>query len=124
MLTLNRRGEFGQDIFTLRSTVFQGRAPISVNMYWQRFHISTIPFDDNKAFDVWLRQRWSDKDALIEQYVQTGHLPADESGGADESGYMETAVRSKDYEWLLIFAPMLPFFVALYAVLFLVKQFR
>lgn len=70
-------GEFGQDIFTLRSTYFQGRPPKSVHMHWRRFHTSQIPLGE-KEFADWLNERWREKDDLIEHYVQTGRFPADE----------------------------------------------
>jgi len=72
------RGAYGQDLFTLRSTLFQGRPPKSVNMYWRRFAVSTLPIDDPKKFEAWLMKQWQIKDNLLEQYVQNGRFPADE----------------------------------------------
>ncbi|KZF22569.1 hypothetical protein L228DRAFT_210419 [Xylona heveae TC161] len=72
------RGKYGQDLFTLRSTYFEGRPPKSVNMYWRRFHVSSIPANDPKAFEVWIRDRWMEKDDLMEYYMQNGRFPADE----------------------------------------------
>lgn len=79
MLTFQRRGEYGQDIFSLRSMYFQGRRPKSVNMYWRRFKVSEIPMDDAKAFEIWLRDRWTEKDDLIELFVQQGRFPANDA---------------------------------------------
>jgi hypothetical protein len=45
-------------------------------MYWRRFALSDIPLDDTEAFEVWLRERWIEKDALLEEYVSTGRFPA------------------------------------------------
>ena len=45
-------------------------------MYWRRFALSDIPLDDTEAFDVWIRERWIEKDALLEEYVSTGRFPA------------------------------------------------
>ncbi|KAI9762637.1 MAG: hypothetical protein M4579_000255 [Chaenotheca gracillima] len=98
-----RRGQYGQDLFTLRSSFFQGRPPKSVNMYWRRFPLSSIPLDDSKAFEDWLRARWVEKDELLEMYMQTERFPANSfhtsksisANGAPGSsnGYLETEVR-------------------------------
>ncbi|TKX21723.1 acyltransferase-like protein 3 [Elsinoe australis] len=69
------KGQFGQDIFTLRSSLFEGRPPKSVNMYWRRFRISDIPIDDTEKFSQWLRQRWIEKDFLLEHFQRHGTFP-------------------------------------------------
>lgn len=107
------RGQYGQDIFTLRSIFLQGRPPKSVNMYWRRFAMSSIPLDDPEKFDEWMRERWREKDALLEQYVSTGRfpaheLPSPEGNGATlnnaPGGFIETEVRPKHWwEILKIF---------------------
>lgn len=94
-------------------------------MYWRRFAISTIPLDDAKEFELWLRQRWLEKEALLEGYLQTGRFPADECQDADlkpvtngyESakkiegpGIIETEVRLENwYEIGQIFVVLLTF---------------
>jgi hypothetical protein len=82
----------------------QGRPPKSVNMYWRRFEVSTIPVDDPKAFEKWLKDRWDEKEALLENYIKNGRFPADEGEelfktppGQDDkvisgAGYIETRV--------------------------------
>lgn len=37
-----------------------------------------MPLDDPKEFELWLRQRWLEKDELLEKYVQNGRFPADD----------------------------------------------
>ncbi|KAI5820489.1 acyltransferase-domain-containing protein [Pyronema omphalodes] len=74
-----RRGEFGQDYFTLYSTFFQGRPPKSVNMHWRRFAVKDIPIEDPAEFEVWLRQRWIEKDELLDYYTDNGCFPEDDS---------------------------------------------
>ncbi|KAI4791293.1 acyltransferase-domain-containing protein, partial [Aureobasidium sp. EXF-8846] len=69
-------GQFGQDIFTLRSSFFEGRPPKSVNMYWRRFKISDIPIDNDEAFERWLKNRWTEKDYLLEHFYRHGSFPA------------------------------------------------
>jgi 1-acyl-sn-glycerol-3-phosphate acyltransferase len=71
-------GQFGQDIFTLRSSFFEGRPPKSVNMHWRRFHIDTIPIHNTKAFEVWLRNRWREKDYMLEYFSRHNRFPAEE----------------------------------------------
>jgi lysocardiolipin and lysophospholipid acyltransferase len=92
-----RRGHFGEDYYTLRSMYFQGRPPPSVNMYWRRFAIKDIPLDDQEAFDLWLREKWYEKDAIIEEYVTNGRFPASAEATsetkADRDGYIETEVK-------------------------------
>jgi lysocardiolipin and lysophospholipid acyltransferase len=77
----------------------QGRPPPSVNMYWRRFAIADIPLHDHDAFDLWLRERWYEKDALIEHFLTTGYFPASTSSTSSdpsdisEDGHIETEVR-------------------------------
>jgi 1-acyl-sn-glycerol-3-phosphate acyltransferase len=114
-------GEFGQDIFTLRSSMFEGRPPKSVNMHFRRFKIADIPIDNDKAFDVWLRNRWREKDYLLEHFAQYNRFPEDatwitkqqqvvRSGGkkvAMPAKAIETQIKSNSLEeFLSIFAPL------------------
>lgn len=39
-----------------------------------------MPLDDPEKFELWLRDRWTEKDALIEQYMSTGRFPASKTG--------------------------------------------
>lgn len=71
-----KRGEYGQDFYTLRSMFFQGQPPPSVNMYWRRFHVDQIPLDNIEVFNLWLRERWLEKDALVEHFLTQGRFPA------------------------------------------------
>ncbi|KAF2819098.1 acyltransferase-domain-containing protein [Ophiobolus disseminans] len=107
-------GQYGQDLFTLRGTYFQGRPPKSVNMHWRRFALADMPLGDEKAFGDWLLARWREKDDLLQYYVENNRFPADEGvspsvGGGKEikgAGWIETEVRPvKPLEWLQIFVP-------------------
>lgn len=119
-----RRGEFGQDIYTLRALYFQGKAPKSVNMYWRRFAVSSIPLKDPADTEQWLRDRWREKDDLLEQYVSTGRFPpnhgADIKDGAVGATpkYFETEVQSDAPEFVLSFAPLVAFLTGLCLFLF------
>lgn len=44
-------------------------------MYWRRFAIADMPLDNAEEFDRWIRERWYEKDALMEQYITTGRFP-------------------------------------------------
>ncbi|KAI5865237.1 acyltransferase-domain-containing protein [Durotheca rogersii] len=88
------RGKYGEQYFTLSSTYFQGRPPKSANFYWRRFKLDDMPLDDQEKFDEWLRERWYEKDALLEQYMSTGRFPANEAG---VRGYIETEVRTQHW---------------------------
>ena len=117
-----KRGEFAQDIFTVGASYFGGRPPKSVNMYWRRFKVSQIPLKDPKKFEIWLRQRWTEKDKFIEDYLCTGRLPADKGtckNGKGEkvtgAGYIEAEIKPKYwYEFLQVFAPIGLFALVLY----------
>lgn len=116
---MTSRGQFGQDLFTLRSTYFEGRPPKSVNMHWRRFRIADIPTHEEAAFAAWLLARWREKDDLIEHYLEHGRFPADagvdsvaEEGAEPRrgAGWIETEVRSKNpLEVFLILVPVAAF---------------
>ncbi|KAF1986010.1 acyltransferase [Aulographum hederae CBS 113979] len=125
------RGQFAQDLFTIRSTYLQGRPPKSVNMHWRRFAVSSIPLDDVAEFEKWLDERWREKDALLELYVETGRFPADEgevvtlnghgNGGEkkEQRKYIETAVGTNNpFEILQVYVP----FATLGLVLHLLRK--
>ncbi|CCT72187.1 related to acetyltransferase [Fusarium fujikuroi] len=96
------RGGFGEEYFGLVSTYFQGRAPKSVNFHWRRFKISDMPLHDQKAFELWLREEWYKKDALMEEYLTTGRFPRMAGSKID---YIETEVKTrKPWEILQICA--------------------
>ena len=94
-------GAYAATIFGLRSSYFQGRPPKSVNMYWRRFHMSTIPLDDQQAFAAWLGERWNEKDKLLQEFMDTGRFPADAELASKndvgqtkaDNGYINTEVR-------------------------------
>ncbi|KAF4979728.1 hypothetical protein FZEAL_4123 [Fusarium zealandicum] len=92
------RGGYGEQYFGLNSTYFQGRAPKSVNFHWRRFRIADIPLDDQKKFDLWLREQWYQKDALMEEYMTTGRFPP---MVGSKTGYIETQVKTR-YPWEIL----------------------
>lgn len=126
-------GQFGQDIFTLRSTFFEGRPPKSVNMHWRRFHIDSIPIQNTKAFEVWLRNRWREKDYMLEYFNRNNRFPAEDfwkdhldmDSASSHGGksirsvprpavQIETEVKSGNWnEFVKIFAPITSVMMAL-----------
>ncbi|KAF4121914.1 1-acyl-sn-glycerol-3-phosphate acyltransferase [Geosmithia morbida] len=89
------RGKFGEDLYGLITTYFQGRTPKSANMYWRRFRVEDIPLDDQETFDEWLREEWYKKDAFLEGFHENNRLPP---MVGTENKYVETAVRTR-HEW-------------------------
>lgn len=92
------RGKYGEEVFGLFSTYFEGRPPKSVNLFWRRFKIADIPLDDPKKFDLWLRDQWYKKDALMEEYLNKGRFPP---LSGTEIDYVETEVRTR-YPWEIL----------------------
>lgn len=79
-----------------------GRPPKSVNFYWRRFRVADIPLHDQQEFEVWLRQQWYKKDALMEAYVSTGRFPAMVDANVD---HIETEIRTRQpWEILQVFS--------------------
>lgn len=59
-------------------------------------------------FDAWTRERWYEKDALMETYTSTGRFPAMASAPGEVNGhkidFIETEVRTKHWwDFLRIF---------------------
>ena len=64
-------------------------------MYWRRFAISSIPLDSAEEFDLWVRERWYEKDALMEEYIAKGRFPSSDAseGKVEDGGFIETEVK-------------------------------
>jgi len=92
---------YAAELFTLRSTYFQGRPPKSVNLYWRRFAVADVPIDDPEAFQKWVEARWQEKEQLLEHYFRTGLFPADEASfsakGNSKAGYVDTEVKLRNW---------------------------
>lgn len=84
--------EFKQDILTIGSIYTQNRPPAAVNMYWRRWSVREIPYEDEDAFKAWLGERWREKDQLLQGFEERGEWLGDEvvvgwkKGGVVESG--------------------------------------
>ena len=72
-----------------------------MNLYWRRFRLADIPLDNAEKFNIWIREEWYKKDALLEEYVSTGRFPAMAGAKID---YVEAEVKTrKPWEILEIF---------------------
>lgn len=111
------KGMYGQDIFTLRSSFFEGRPPKSVNMYFRRFKISDIPVENDDAFERWLINRWREKDYILEYFNKYNAFPTEDPGKAlaaaegkrkpSHAKMIGTEVKSGGWdEFLSIFGPI------------------
>lgn len=111
------QGMYGQDVFTLKSSLFEGRPPKSVNMYWRRFKICEVPFEDDEQFSRWLINRWREKDYLLEYYYKFGNFPSQEPAKAllavegkkqpQHAKSISTSVKGGGWdEFLSIFGPV------------------
>ncbi|CAJ0760541.1 24228_t:CDS:2 [Entrophospora sp. SA101] len=69
---------YPQDIYTLRSIYFEGKFPRNVHVHVRRYKISEIPQDEDK-FTIWLRDRWSEKDVMMEEFYKNGRFSSYES---------------------------------------------
>ena len=108
------RGQYAQDIYTLKAQYVERQSPKCVHMYWRRFRISDIPIDNEKSFESWLRARWVEKDAYIEYFYRTGHFPCDtgvtkmKDGSLRKgAGYIVTTIKATQWhEFLQVFVPI------------------
>lgn len=56
--------------------------------------MANIPLDDANEFEKWLKQRWEEKDRLLEYFNQNGRFPTDDAATAEKTkGYIDTEVR-------------------------------
>lgn len=68
-------------------------------MYWRRFAVKDIPLGDPEKFELWLRDRWYEKDGFIETYLTTGRFPGSipttngATNGAVKEEWIETEVK-------------------------------
>ncbi len=91
---------YGQSYYTLRSIFFDGIPPPAIHMHIRRFGVAAdvpigkvpssmsrtplgglprgqtldvdVPEDERQTFDVWLRDRWIEKDKLMQRFHDTG----------------------------------------------------
>lgn len=66
------KGEYGEEYYTLKRVYLEGLYPKDVSIYWRRFKIADIPYQDEEAFDKWLEARWFEKDELLSKLQTQG----------------------------------------------------
>jgi 1-acyl-sn-glycerol-3-phosphate acyltransferase len=71
-------GGFPEDYYTLRSLYLGGRPPSGVHMHWRKFRVDDIPLV-GEEFDKWIRDRWLEKDALMDHFYKHGKFPKDKA---------------------------------------------
>lgn len=86
-------GVYGEDHFTLRRMYLQSVYPSSIGMYWRRFRIADIPWQDESKFEKWIYDRWYEKDKLLQRYHETGHFTDPDEAGNDDIPTIEAPVR-------------------------------
>ncbi|RIB20980.1 acyltransferase-domain-containing protein [Gigaspora rosea] len=72
------KGVYPEEIYNLKGIYFQGVFPSNVHMHIRRYAISEIP-DDKDKFGEWLRQRWIEKDKLMDTFYAQGRFPTVDS---------------------------------------------
>ncbi|CAG8447920.1 10894_t:CDS:2 [Scutellospora calospora] len=72
------KGQYPDHVYNLKGIYFTGISPNNVHMHIRRYAIAEIP-DDKDKFTEWLRQRWIEKDALMETFYAKGRFPTAES---------------------------------------------
>lgn len=73
---------YGQDFFTLRSVYFLGQSPVRVHLHLRRFALRDMPLkeEDGPAFDKWLRDRWTEKDHLLDAFYKDQQFAVGKDG--------------------------------------------
>ena len=66
--------EFAQDFYTLTSLYLEGNPPPAVHMYVRKLERPPL---DELGFDNWLREKWTEKDKLLDHFYKKGKFPGD-----------------------------------------------
>ncbi|GAA5849032.1 hypothetical protein JCM9279_004700 [Rhodotorula babjevae] len=95
--------QYASDFYTLPSVLLQGIPPPELHVHVRAFALADIPLGDlarssagagddedgspeeRAAFERWLRDRWAEKDALVERFRTQGTF-VDAAAGASSSG--------------------------------------
>ncbi len=85
-------------------------------MHWRRFAVSSIPLSSLEDFDVWLQERWVEKEKLLEQHARSGSFPS----SLDQGQSLKTEVKLGHWSELLKFSGALILqFICVGIILFL-----
>lgn len=67
-------GDFGEEFFSLKRMFLYNQYPTAIHMYWRRYLIADIPWQDEALFEKWLQARWTEKDKLLDTIRKTGQF--------------------------------------------------
>ncbi|KAF9547749.1 hypothetical protein EC957_007914 [Mortierella hygrophila] len=92
-------GEIPQELYPLPGLYLNQAQPKDINMHLRRFAIKEIP-ETEAEFVEWVRQRWQEKDELMEEFYTTGKFPSqltleDIGGGKEDSEEKKEVVKEK-----------------------------
>ena len=104
---------YGQDFYTLRSVFFQSVPPPEIHLHLRLFKQSEIPFgkvssqdgagrgaeaspEEVAEFDGWLRERWVEKDAMMDAFYRDGRFPP-AGKGVKTTKPVEVPVRLRNF---------------------------
>ncbi|KAF9132072.1 hypothetical protein BGX30_012795 [Mortierella sp. GBA39] len=91
-------GEIPQELYPLPGLYLNQAQPKDINMHLRRFLIKEIP-ETEAEFVEWVRQRWDEKDELMEEFYTTGKFPSqltlEDIGGGEEHGEEKKEVVKK-----------------------------
>ncbi|KAF9128308.1 hypothetical protein BGW39_005180 [Mortierella sp. 14UC] len=80
-------GEIPQELYPLPGLYLNQAQPKDINMHLRRFAIKEIP-ETEPEFVEWVRQRWQEKDQLMEEFYTTGQFPSqltvEDIGGSEK----------------------------------------
>lgn len=62
----------------MKKLYIDGRKAPRVHMHWRRFAIQEIPYEDSKALEAWVLERWIEKDELLEHFLRHGSFSAND----------------------------------------------
>ena len=120
-LFFDREGQYGQDIFTLRSTYFERHPQAPIHMHWRRFKVSDIPLENLEDFHAWLIARWNEKEILLEHHAKTGQFPS----SINEGKCITTEVKlGRWWEIGQLCAVLAPFLAGIFAISRFVRWVR
>lgn len=86
-------GQYGEDYYTLKAMFLKGQYPKHLNIYWRRWAISEIPYEDEKEFEKWIQDRWYEKDELMDKFINEGKW-------SDEEEIEPLTVKVKLRSWI------------------------
>lgn len=129
------QGGYAQSYYTLQSIYPLGQAPTSVHIHIRKYPLSTVPIgkiepklaltpeqlfdsvteEEKDVFDLWVRERWNEKDDLMNEFYKNGKFKGEEK---DQSRILIKSELKGIDDWLAIFSNLL----APYIVYLLVKH--